>query len=52
MGSIADFLPGLAEGSLAVDTGSDVVDTGAGIFAEVLTTIGGFITQATGSLDA
>ena len=52
MGSIADFLPGLAAGSNAVNTGSDVVDSGAGIFAEVLNTIGGFIAQATGSLDA
>ena len=50
MGSIADFLPGLAAGSAAVSTGSDVVDGGAGIFAEILETIGGFITQATGSL--
>lgn len=51
MGSIADFLPGLATGSAAVDTGSDVVDSGAGIVAEVLDTIGGFIAQATGSLN-
>lgn len=50
MGSIATFLPGLAEGSLAVDTGSDVVDGAAGIFGEILNTIGGFIAEATGSL--
>ena len=50
MGSIADFLPGLASGSAAVNTGSDVVDSGAGLFGEVLNTIGGFISQATGSL--
>lgn len=51
MGSIADFLPGLAAGSNAVSTGSDVVDTGAGIFADVLNTIGDFVAQATGSLE-
>ncbi|MGX1857172.1 hypothetical protein ACWIFB_07005 [Dietzia sp. NPDC055340] len=51
MGSIAQFLPGLASGSAAVNTGSDVVDGGADIFAQILTTIGGFITQATGSLE-
>ena len=50
MGSIATFLPGLADGSLAVDTGSDIVDSGAGIFAEILNTIGGFVADATGSL--
>lgn len=50
MGSIATFLPGLAEGSLAVDTGSDVVDGGAGIFGEILGTIGDFVKSATGSL--
>lgn len=52
MGSIADFLPGLATGSAAVNTGSDVVDSGADIFAEILSTIGGFVAQATGSLDS
>ena len=50
MGSIADFLPGLAAGSNAVSTGSDVVDGAAGIFGEILSTIGGFIAEATGSL--
>ena len=50
MGSIETFLPGLAAGSAAVNTGSDVVDSGTDIFGEILETIGGFIAQATGSL--
>ena len=50
MGSIETFLPGLAAGSNAVNTGSDIVDGGAGIFGEILSTIGGFIADATGSL--
>ena len=51
MGSIQTFLPGLATGSDAVTTGSDAVDAGAGLFADVLRTIGGFVTQITGSLN-
>ena len=50
MGSIDQFLPGLAAGSNAVDTGSAIVDTGAGIFGEVLQTIGGFVSQITEAL--
>ncbi|MBM7230604.1 MULTISPECIES: hypothetical protein [Dietzia] len=50
MGSIQTFLPGLATGSDAVNTGSQVVDAGAGLFADVLETLGGFVTQITGSL--
>ena len=52
MGSITGFLPGIASGSAAVSTGSAVVDTGADIAATVLSTIGGFVSQAFGSLEA
>lgn len=51
MGSITDFLPGIASGSAAVNTGSAVVDTGADIAATVLGTIGDFVAQAFGSLE-
>ncbi|GAA3509895.1 hypothetical protein [Dietzia aurantiaca] len=50
MGSIAQFLPGLATGSDAVNTGSAVVDGGAGLFADVLGFFGDLVIQATGSL--
>lgn len=50
MGSIDQFLPGLASGSLAVDTGSGVVDGAAGIFGDVLNTIGGFVADVVGGL--
>lgn len=51
MGSIETFLPGLSAGSSNVDTGSAVVDGGAGLFADVLDFFGNLITEATGSLD-
>lgn len=50
MGSIATFLPGLAAGSNNVDTGSAVVDGGAGLFGDVLNFFGDLVKQATGSL--
>lgn len=50
MGSIDQFFPGLAAGSSAVDTGSQVVDGGADIFAEVLTFFGGIVSQVTDAL--
>lgn len=50
MGSIATFLPGLALGSDAVETGSAVVDGGAGLFADVLGFFGDLVAKATGSL--
>lgn len=50
MGSIAGFLPGIATGSDAVNSGSAVVDGGAGLFADVLNFFGGLVSQATGSL--
>ena len=51
MGSIADFLPGLAAGSNAVNTGSAVVDGAAGRFGAVLSFFGALVAQATGSLE-
>ena len=50
MGSIQTFLPGLANGSSNVNTGSDVVDGATGIFGDILDTIGDFVKSATGSL--
>lgn len=50
MGSIETFLPGLATGSAAVNTGSAVVDGGADLFASVLGFFGDLVAQATGSL--
>lgn len=52
MGSITDFLPGLATGSSAVNTGSAVVDGGADLFGDVLNFFGGLVSQVTGSLIA
>ena len=49
MGSVTQFLPGLAAGSVAVDTGSDVVDGGAGLFAEVLGFFGELISSVVDS---
>ena len=49
MGSITDFLPGLAAGSTAVNTGSQVVDGGAGLFADVLNFFGDLISSVVDS---
>ena len=43
MGSITEFLPGLAAGSNNVSTGSDIVDGGAGLVGEVLVFFGGLV---------
>lgn len=43
MGSITEFLPGLATGSDAVDTQSAIVDGGAGLAADVLNFFGGLV---------
>ena len=43
MGSITDFLPGLAAGSTAVNTGSQVVDGGADLGASVLGFFAGIV---------
>jgi len=43
MGSITEFLPGLAAGSNAVSTGSDIVDGGAGLAGDVLEFFGGLV---------
>lgn len=57
MGSIETFLPDPTKGpdpakdAAAVEAGPDVLDGAAGIFGEILDTIGGFIAQATASLD-
>ena len=51
MGSIQTFLPGLAAGSNAVNTGSAVVDGAAGLFGDVLSFFGDLAAQATGSLE-
>lgn len=50
MGSIDSFLPGLAAGSNAVATGSDVVDGGAGLFGTVLEFLGGLVSKVTETL--
>ena len=50
MGSIESFLPGLATGSAAVNTGSQVVDGGADLAAEVLGFFGGLVASVTDAL--
>lgn len=46
MGSVSEFIDGIATGSSAVNTDSDVVDGGTDLFAEVL----GFFTDLLGNL--
>ncbi|MCT2138871.1 hypothetical protein ACQREA_04275 [Dietzia cinnamea] len=50
MGSIEQFLPGLAAGSNAVNTGSQVVDGGAGLAADVLGFFAGLVSTVTDAL--
>lgn len=50
MGSIQTFIPGLATGSSAVNTGSQVVDGGADLVAQVLNFFGDIVGTVTGSL--
>lgn len=50
MGSIEQFLPGLAAGSNAVNTGSQVVDGGAGLAADVLGFFSGLVSTVTDAL--
>lgn len=50
MGSIQTFLPGLATGSDAVNTGSQVVDGGAGLAADVLGFFAGLVNTVTDAL--
>ena len=50
MGSIEQFLPGLAAGSGAVNTGSQVVDGGAGLAADVLGFFAGLVSTVTDAL--
>ena len=49
MGSVTQFLPGLAAGSNAVNTGSAVVDGGAELFGSVLTFFGDLISSVVDS---
>ena len=50
MGSIETFLPGLATGSSAVSTGSQVVDGGADLAANVLQFFAGLVSTVTDAL--
>ena len=50
MGSIETFLPGLATGSAAVTTGSQVVDGGADLAASVLGFFGDIVKTVTETL--
>ncbi|MBB0996797.1 hypothetical protein [Dietzia maris] len=50
MGSIESFLPGLATGSAAVNTGSQVVDGGGDLAASVLGFFGDIVKTVTETL--
>ena len=50
MGSIETFLPGLATGSAAVNTGSDIVDGGGDLAASVLGFFAGIVSTVTDAL--
>lgn len=52
MGSVTEFLPGLAAGSAAVNTGSDVVDGGADIVSEVVGFFGDIVENIFGAVDS
>ena len=52
MGSVTQFLPGLAAGSTNVNTGSAVVDGGAELAATVLGFIGGLVEDVFGAIES